>query len=401
MKRPWLVAFGSAVAAFFMIKWIRMPKAKIFDAVRRTDMSGKLRTESTFSYLNRSAHPGSAASRALLETWLARAPLAEHVDFRSRFCSGDNTQFTSALQELTLHELLRRQRCKLRFHPNVPGTTKQPDFKVQQPDAPEFLLEACTSTEIASGPESSLRADRIRDFLQDLDLRGYLIGIDELKEGSMDLQQKLLARHIDDGIKAAAPGYADKSISIPLLTRADGWRIKLTAFPTARYGTRTGTVMQEAWGRTWTGPSYPLRDSLKKKAGRYGNQLAMPYVVAVNSSDVMLTDRDFEETLFGARPDIVVTDSRLKRGFWGTATAPNHRRVSAVLFTKKLCEPTLLMGQVYACLYLNPWPEQPYEGVLTKLPTFRFEDGILREHAGAPLHKLLKLRLRDSALWDK
>jgi hypothetical protein len=159
--------------------------------------------------------------------------------------------------------------------------------------------------------------------------------------------------------------------------------------------------MQEAWGRTWNGPSYPLRDSLKKKAGRYGNQLDMPYVIAVNSSDVMLTDRDFEETLFGARPDIVVKDSRLKRGFWGTATAPNHRRVSAVLFTKNLCEPTLLMGQVYACLYLNPWPEQPYEGVLIKLPTFRFEDGILREHAGARLHELLKVRLRDSALWNK
>lgn len=401
MKPLWCVVLGSALAATLLIKRLRMPKSKIFDTVPRTDVSGKLRTESTFAYLNRSARPGSAASRALLETWLSRVPAAEHADCCSRFRSGDNVQFTSALQELTLHELLRRQGCKLRFHPNVPGTTKQPDFNVRQPKGPQFLLEACTSTEIASGPESSPRADRIRDFLQGLDLQGYLLGIDELKEGSKDLQQKLLARHIDDGIKAAAAGYADKSISIPLLTTADGWRIELTAFPTARYGTRTGTVMQEAWGRTWDGPSYPLRDSLKKKAGRYGNQLAMPYVIAVNSSDVMLTDRDFEETLFGARPDIVVTDSRLKRGFWGTANAPNHRRVSAVLFTKNLCEPTLLMGQVYACLYLNPWPEQPYEGVLTKLPTFRFEDGILREHAGAPLHKLLKLRLLDSALWNK
>jgi hypothetical protein len=401
VKPLWFVVLGSALAATLLIKRLRMAKSTIFDTIRSTDVSGKLRIESTFAYLNRSARPGSAASRVLLETWLSRVPVAEHADFCSRFRSGDNVQFTSALQELTLHELLRRQGCKLRFHPKVSGTTKQPDFNVRQPKAPEFLLEACTSTEIASGPESSPRADRIRDFLQGLDLQGYLLGIDELKEGSKDLQQKLLARHIDDGIKAAAAGYADKSISIPLLTTDDGWRIKLTAFPTARYGTRTGTVMQEAWGRTWDGPSYPLRDSLKKKAGRYGNQLAMPYVIAVNSSDVMLTDRDFEETLFGARPDIVVTDSRLKRGFWGTATAPNHRRVSAVLFTKNLCEPTLLMGQVYACLYLNPWPEQPYEGVLTKLPTFRFEDGILREQAGAPLHKLLKLRLSDSALWNK
>ncbi len=128
--------------------------------------------------------------------------------------------------------------------------------------------------------------------------------------------------------------------------------------------------MQEAWGRTWTGPSYPLLDSLKKKGGRYGKQFAMPYVIAVNSSDVMLTHRDFEETLFGVRSENAVKDSRFARGFWGTATTPNHQRVSTVLFTKNLCPPTLLMGQVFACLYLNPWPDRPYDGVLTKLPIF-------------------------------
>jgi len=57
------------------------------------------------------------------------------------------------------------------------------------------------------------------------------------------------------------------------------------------------------------------------------------------------------------------------------------------------------MGQVYACLYLNPWPAQPYEGVLTKLPTFKLENGGLREYPGAALHQLLKLRVRDSAIW--
>jgi len=223
----------------------------------------------------------------------------------------------------------------------VPGTTKQPDFSVQQPNGPSFLLEACTSTEISSGPEGGIRANRIRDFLQGLDLRGHLIAIDELTEGSKDLSQKLLGRHIADGMRAAVD--ATKRIPIPLLTTADGWRIRLTVYRTSRYATRSGTIMQEAWSRTWTGPSYPLRGSLKRKGGRYGSQLAMPYVVAVNSADVMLADRDFEETLFGARPEASITDSRLARGFWGSATTPNHQRVSAVLFTKNLCPPTLLM----------------------------------------------------------
>lgn len=58
------------------------------------------------------------------------------------------------------------------------------------------------------------------------------------------------------------------------------------------------------------------------------------------------------------------------------------------------------MGRVYACLYLNPWAAHPYDGVLTKLTTFGFECGSLKEYAGAPLHALLRLRLRDAGIWE-
>jgi hypothetical protein len=97
-----------------------------------------------------------------------------------------------------------------------------------------------------------------------------------------------------------------------------------------------------------------LRVSLEKKGSRYG-QLAMPYVIAVNSSDMMLTRRDFQDTVFGSPPEFAAPGSPRDIGFWGTAAAPKYTRVSAVLFTKNLCPPTLLMGQVYACLYFNPW----------------------------------------------
>jgi hypothetical protein len=392
-------AFGTAIGAALVVKWLRMPKPRVFDTARRTDPSGKMRTESSFAFLNRSAQPGSAASRELIEAWLSHVPAAEHADFCARFRCGVETEFISALQELTLHELLRCQGCKLRFHPNINGTTKQPDFSVSQPGGSAFLLEACTSTKISSGPDGGPRADSIRDFLQGLDLPGYLIGIDELAEGSSAPSQKRLAKHIDAGIKAAAEGYSPESISIPLFSTNDGWRIKLTAFPTDRYGTRRGTVMQEAWSRSWNGPSYPLQGPLNKKGGRYGSELDRPYVIAVNSSDPMLIDRHFEETLFGTRPQVGGVGSPQVRGFWGTATDPVYRRVSAVLFTKNLWPATLLMGQVDCRLYLNPWANRPYDGVLTKLPTSKLENDVLQSRPGASLHELLRLRLRDSALW--
>ena len=88
-------------------------------------MSRKKLTEGSFAYLNRSGLRGSAESRALMETWLSRVPASEHGDFCARFRSGKESEYTSALQEITLHELLRRQRCKVIFHPNIPGATKR------------------------------------------------------------------------------------------------------------------------------------------------------------------------------------------------------------------------------------------------------------------------------------
>ena len=398
-KRFWPLILGGAVAACIIYKMLKDPRIRIFDDQCRADLSRKRRTESSFAFLNRSGNRGSAESRALMETWLSRIPVPEYLDFRARFRSGDEQQFTSALQEITLHELLRCLGCRLEFHPRLPGTTKQPDFKVGQPDGSEFILEACASMEIESGPDGGTRADRIRDFLYGLDLNGYLLGIDKLIEGTSDLSQKRLARHIATGIQAAEEGPLVDSISIPALSTSDGWQIALTAFAESRYGRRRSTVMQEAWGRTWAGPSYPLRDSLEKKSSRYG-QFAQPYVIAVNSSDAMLTDRDFQDTLFGPPARFRAPGTPPDHGFWGTASAPKHTRASAVLFTKNLWPPTLLMGQVYACLYLNPWATQPYGGVLTKLETFRHENGEIREYSGTPLHRLLKLRLRDKSIWS-
>lgn len=374
----------------------------VFDTHKQSDAGRKNLSESVFAYLNRSTKPSSAASRVLIEEWMSDVPASEQHEFCARFRSGENVQFGTAFQELFLHEFLRRQKCSLDFHPAIPGSSKRPDFLVRPPSGHSFILEARTATDVASGPESNPRGDRIRDFLRQMKLDGYKLGIDELTAGTSDLSQKALRKHILDAI-AAGSRASDGIIRIPSHSTPDGWRIRLTAFSSSRYGSsRSTTVMQEAWGRTWAGPSYPLRDVLKKKAGKYG-QPSMPYVIAVNSADVMLTDRDFEETLFGVRPGITIagmTDD-LARGFWGTESTPNHRRVSAVLFTKNLWPATVLMGQVYCCLWLNPWADRPCDGLLTELPTFRFENGEAREYPGKPWHELMNLQpLNDSSVWD-
>jgi hypothetical protein len=59
------------------------------------------------------------------------------------------------------------------------------------------------------------------------------------------------------------------------------------------------------------------------------------------------------------------------------------------------------MGQVYCCLCLNPWTKRPYDGLLTELPTFRFENGAAQKSPGKPWHEMMDLQpLKDTSLWD-
>jgi hypothetical protein len=141
-------------------------KVTVFDVNAQTDAGSKDLTESIFAYLNRSSKRSSVASRGLIEDWLSRVPKSEQSVFRSRFRSGENIPFGTAFQELFLHEFLRRQQCKLDFHPTIPGSSKRPDFLVRPQRGDSFILEARTSIDVASGPENSARGDRIRHFFE-------------------------------------------------------------------------------------------------------------------------------------------------------------------------------------------------------------------------------------------
>jgi hypothetical protein len=360
---------------------------RVFDEKSRIDTGHKKRAATIFSHLNNSAREGCEASRVLIEDWFSHFPADERNELRSRFRSGEDAKFASAFHELCLHELLLRLACGPRQHPAVVNSTKRPDFSVIEPDGFEFLLEARTSTAVSTGPDSDPRRNRVRDFLQEFKVPGFSLGIDELSSGYRDLRLANLRKHIRESVKSSTREDADR-IRVPALETDDGWKIRLTAIADTLPEPKKNTVLYEAWGHTWSGPTSPLRDALMEKAGRYGSELAMPFLIALNSFDAVLGTLDFEELLFG------------KSGLWGTLDNPRYRRVSAILLTKNLWAATLLMGQVEARLYLNPFADRPYRGVLRQMDTFTFECASWRCHAGNSIDQLLKLPLRDSSLWD-
>ncbi len=357
----------------------------VFERRIRTDWSDKTRAESAFRYLDRSAQSSSKASRAFIELLLSHVPLSERKQLVSRLQCDDRGHY-SAFHELTLHEALRQQGCNVEW-------LERPEFKIRQPDSSEFYLEAKMSMNVSVGPPRGPRAERIREYIYKMDLPNYWLSISELNEGSSDLRQSRLRRHIDEEIGLLESRSA-RGTSLQAFEE-DGWFIRLIAFPLAEYPYPT---KMETYDGAPCGPTYPLRSHLEKKAGEYGT-FDRPYVIAIDTCDDRVNEnRHLADTLFGTRSDAGTSNSGFSRGFWGTPTTPENQRVSAVLFTYNLYAPTLLMGMWYSTsLYLNPWANLPYEGVLTKLTTFRLEAGALQEHPGSSLHELLRLRRRE--LW--
>jgi hypothetical protein len=237
----------------------------------------------------------------------------------------------SVVQELCLHALLRHQRCLVLAHPSSNGKNTRPDYEVTQPDGSVFILEARTSTIIPTGPVNEQRRNRIVDRLRELRLDGLALGFAEVSAGTRDLRWASLEGHIRTEL-AKFRGRTD-SFSIPTFIK-DGWRVRLTALA-ALDGLDDGDLRFEAWSGRAVNMAEVLLATLRKKGGRYGS-LDAPFVIALNTWEVMCGTKDIQAALFGDRD---------MQGFWGSANNPKHTRVSAVLFTTNLWPATILLGQ--------------------------------------------------------
>ncbi len=376
---------------------------RVFVERTRTDREPKRIEETPYSFLNRSARPGDEKTRSLIETWVADLSDAEWVFLCPRFKSRSARSyidFTTAFQELFLHQLLLRLGCEVACQPPVDGRMEVPDFAVSQPNCEKFLLEACTSFKDPNGPVRDARNEVARDFLGRLDIGDVRLSIRELTPGTGSLPQNALKRHILKALDCDS-NELKSEIPIPDFTQ-HGWLIRLMGHKVESDGT-SGSILCEVWGRTWSGPDFSLKDRLKEKGKRYGKDLPVPLVVALNSVNTSHSEVDFYDTLFGAPQDSYIDgqppNNRLSRGYWGAAENPKHQQVSAVLFTLNVRPETVLMGRVQPCFYLNPWATHSYEGILTTLRTARLVDGVIRFSGGTSLNKILNVAVEPSDLW--
>jgi len=323
----------------------------LFDDFDRTDHSPASHLEDHFTFLNRVATPYWERVRALLAAWIDRLPDEDRADVVARMRSGDRRQFLGAFWETYLFVSFEQLGFGLNTHPQVPGSNRRPDFRIETNQGPAYV-----EATVASASDDELARDRRRgqiyDSINQLNSRNFWLSLDLLNEGNEapsitrclpaiqtwlndldvdDASQLLDARRFDD---LPSYGIEDRgwSIRITALPRGAESRGQPAGRPIAFYPVESGSFD----GRR------PILAALREKAGRYG-ELDAPYVIAVMQETMLSGDDDVFHALFGSlritvpldNPEVAKTTLG-NDGFWRGPKGAQNTGVAAVLVAQNL-----------------------------------------------------------------
>jgi hypothetical protein len=371
---------------------------KLFDDMSRTYEFPSGYSEPSFEYLNRSADEPIRKIREVLEDWFSRYPEPDQVELKKRFRSRKEHNHSSAVFELWLHEVLLRLGCRVQIHPHLPHTDRKPDFLVKSPRGLDFYLEAI-HTAGASDDESNAQArlNTLYDSLNYLESPNFFISIDVDGLPRTPVPGREIKRDLERRLARINPELINHFLNSRRLDLVPHWKFKhdglrITCSPIPKPPELRGLPGVRTLGITTFGGTIdsegPIKTAVIAKAKRYG-VLGLPLVVAVNATDVFLSDREVLRALYGSfqggpEPELLNDE----RGVWGSVENPHWTRVGAVLVTWKLRSDKLV---VPVCLHHNPRAVRPYSGELTRLPETTVTSNRLITRAGETIESILGL----------
>jgi len=294
------------------------------------------RTDSVYGHLNSSGEAEMSKVRKLLNEWFANYPEAEQARLAGSLRSKRDQHFLAAFWELYLHQSLYVADFSVECHPNIPGASTTPDFRVSR-DGEAFYLEARAVSPSAEDSGAKRRAGALYDALDGVDTSNFLLSVTLIKQSSSAAPGKRFRNRINAWLAGHNPDdYLGKGHSEwPAAPFADqGWAVAVTACPLQpnERGKRRRAV-RISGDLEWTQvtSASAIRNGIYKKAGYY-DCLDGPLVIALLVRDSPFAkQRHVGEALYGTEcVDIsfdrtAVRSVRASRRDDGTLTTPDER----------------------------------------------------------------------------
>jgi len=360
---------------------------ELFKNVVRSDMGWRGHAESNIAYLKRSARPEAARVRDLIESWLSRYPERDNPDFITRLQSNNDIEHQAAFFELYIFTLLTSHGYEVEIHPiGDPSKTTLPDFRVSRAGVPLFFLEATSSADPTAKPLAQRRTvGRVLDAIESVESPNFFLHVEILSLGPQSPRLQPIRAAVRDGLRDLDPEHLTNMLSqsgrldaMPSWTWSHGgWTLWFSVVPRSHAARGRPGIRTIGMGPGFVGfveSHRPLSNSVAAKAKRYGD-LALPYLVAVNSADAALDDIDVGEALFGKEhillelkgsEDPSATIGRAADGRWFGPKGPRGSRVSGVIVARGVTPWTV--ARTTPVLWHNPWASRRLAPEFWRLP---------------------------------
>jgi hypothetical protein len=279
-------------------------------------------------------------------------------ELRNRFRSKDDLVHHGAFYELYNHELFTKMGFNLTVHPELPESTKHPDFLASKAGQDQFYIEStiCTLSQEEQTLEKLL--EDVIGKIEQLNIPDYQFYFKHESHPTSPISKKTLEREIF----AKLGSLKSQEINIPraendfskapvINLNIENFRFSLTVFK-RRSKSDTQPRAQNIFIRMRSAykinADQALRSSITAKAKKYKN-LDKPFLLSVDYIDdkiIELNDIDIGNALFGSEQVVftlneehTITDTQLKRKLDGalfTTQGPIYQRLSGVLFSSNI-----------------------------------------------------------------
>lgn len=335
----------------------------LFDDVKRTDLDPKYRSESIFSYLNRSARDEISQCRDYVEMMYSLFP--ENKDIRGRIRRGDDIPFISAFTELYYQALFKALRYDVSIHPERKGASERPDWLLTNDLGEEFYCEATVSFPEKEKRRGVKHQDSVIDYLRDNLEDGTRLSIHfgGYPETSLKPSQvkKEIQTQIDENRDSAEEDTSDMESSKKLSELTSDYIGSVFVREPKLEGVSGAAISVGSGVEVVTTP-YRIRERFRDKAKKY-KHLKEPFLISLNVIDrePVTDDIDIAQALMGN--DIFRFNEqehyhwRNGKGFWGVHNNQKYTRVSGILSVNNLTPFTVDRREV--TLWHNPFAEFP------------------------------------------
>jgi hypothetical protein len=362
----------------------------LFENRERTRKEPLRRGETLFDFYDSCASHGYDEFRSLVNGWLAQMPVDDRNNLITRMRYGGNREFGASLSELSLHAFILGSGCRASPHPEVPGSTKRPDYvATDQAGALLAYLEVTTVNPPAAQEAEKNRENPVYNAIDAAKIpAGSALGYKLVRAGKNSPALGPLVGDVERWARDIAEVAKTKEVS-KIFTAGD-WIIELDLYSggtNPEPATHAIGVAQMRGGMI--APHKDLRTALYEKTRKYG-ALDKPYLIAVADGKDQLFSKDsinsaLTEAVFG--DEIVQFKNgtahvtHAKNGFWHGPKGPRNQHVSGVLLLPETGLWKLREEKWQPVLAVNPWAERQLPDALRTMRRFEADRGrwVLRD----------------------